>query len=334
MIDLTTTYMGLALKNPLVCSPSPLCAELANLRAMEDAGAGAVVLHSLFEEQLTIESRELDRHLTQGAESHGEALSYFPDLQTYKLGPDEYLQHIRHAKGALDIPVIASLNGVSIGGWIDWAKKIEEAGADGLELNIYFIPTDTDVTSAQVEEMYVNLVREVSAGIRIPVAVKIGPFFSSIPHMAHRLDRNGADALVLFNRFYQPDFDLEELTVVPNLQLSHPGELRLRLRWVAILFGHIHADMAITGGVHTAEDALKSFMAGAGVAMMTSALLRGGIGHITTVLDGIESWMVEHEYESINQMRGSLSQKNVAQPAAFERANYMHVLSSYADPTI
>jgi dihydroorotate dehydrogenase (fumarate) len=334
MIDLTTSYMGLALKNPLVPAPSPLCMELANLRAMEDAGAGAVVLHSLFEEQINIESQELNKNLTQGAESYSEALSYFPDLQHYKLGPEEYLEHVRRAKEALEIPVIASLNGVSSGGWIDWAKKIEQAGADGLELNIYFIPTDPSVSGVQVEGMYADLVGDVRRSIEIPVAVKIGPYFSAMVHMAQRLARAGADALVLFNRFYQPDFDLETLAVTPNLVLSDPGELRLRLRWVAILYSHVNADLAITGGVHSHLDVLKSMMAGANVAMMASALLQRGIGHLTAVLGDLTRWMEEKEYASIRQMQGSLSQQAVAEPAAFERANYMHVLSSYAEPSI
>ena len=330
MSDLTTTYLGLKLKNPLVVSPSPLCQELGNIRQMEDAGASAVVLHSLFEEQLTLESQELDHFLAHGTDSFAEALSYYPDLGHYNLGPDAYLEHIRKAKAAVKIPIVGSLNGVSTGGWIEYAKKIEDAGADALELNVYYIATDADMSGAQVEQMYADLVRDVRAGVKIPVAVKLGPYFSAMASMARRLDQAGANGLVLFNRFYQPDFDLEKLEVTPNLVLSRSDELRLRLTWVGILYGRIKADLAITGGVHTAEDAIKSMMAGARVAMMTSALLRNGIGHLKTVLSGIANWMEKHEYASIQQMQGSMSQKSVAEPAAFERANYMKVLSSYA----
>ena len=330
MMDLSTSYLGLALKNPLVVSPSPLCQELGNIRQMEDAGASAVVLHSLFEEQLTLESQDLDRFLTSGTESFAESLSYFPDMGQYNLGPEGYLEHIRKAKAAVKIPIIGSLNGISTGGWISFAKKIEQAGADALELNVYYIATDPEMSGAQVEQMYADLVRDVRASVKLPVAVKVGPYFSSMASMARRLDQAGANALVLFNRFYQPDFDLEKLEVVPNLNLSRSEELRLRLCWVAILFGRIRADMAVTGGVHTAEDVIKSMMAGARVAMMTSALLRNGVGHIATVLDGMRAWMEQYEYTSIRQMQGSMSQKSVAEPAAFVRANYMKVLSSYA----
>jgi dihydroorotate dehydrogenase (fumarate) len=330
MIDLSTTYLGLTLKNPVVVSPSPLCQELGSIRQMEDAGASAVVLHSLFEEQLTLDSQDLDHFLAHGTDSFAEALSYFPDLGQYNLGPDGYLEHIRKAKAAVKIPIIGSLNGVSTGGWISYAKKIEQAGADALELNVYYIPTDPEMSGAQVEQMYVDLVRDVRASVKIPVAVKLGPYFSALAAMARRLDQAGANGLVLFNRFYQPDFDLEKLEVTPNLVLSRSDELRLRLTWVGILYGHIKADMAITGGVHTAEDAIKSMMAGARVAMMTSALLRNGVKHIGAVLEGMKAWMEQHEYASIRQMQGSMSQKAVAEPAAFVRANYMKVLSSYA----
>jgi len=331
-MNLSTNYMGLSLKNPLVVSPSPLCQKIDSIRKMEDSGAAAVVLHSLFEEQITLESRELDRYLTQGTESFAESLSYFPDLGNYRIGPEEYLEHVRQAKDAVDIPIIGSLNGVSTGGWIEYAKAIEDAGAHALELNIYYIPTSVEMTSQQVEGMYTDLVRNVKKSIDIPVAVKLSPYFSSMPQMARQLDVAGADALVLFNRFYQPDLDLENLQVAPNLELSTSSELRLRLRWVAILFGHILADMAITGGVHTAEDALKAIMAGANVAMMTSALLVNGIEHLAKVRDGMEQWMEKHKYESISQMRGSLSQRSIVEPAAFERANYMKVLGSYTPP--
>jgi dihydroorotate dehydrogenase (fumarate) len=330
MIDLATRYLDLELRSPLVMSASPLSEEIDNLRRAEDAGAGAVVLHSLFEEQVLVESHDLDHNLSHHAYATAEALTYFPDMTSYRLGPDAYLEHVRKAKKAVDIPVIASLNGVSSGGWIEYARRIEQAGADALELNVYFIPTDPLMTGAAVENMYVDLVRDVRVSIGIPLAVKLPQFFSSIPNVALRIDEAGADALVLFNRFYQPDLDIEHLEVVPNLVLSTSAELRLRLRWVAILYDHVHADLAITGGVHTAEDVLKSMMAGASVAMMTSALLQHGIEHLGHVRAAVLAWMHEHEYTSIHQMRGSMSQRSVAEPAAFERANYLKVLRSYS----
>ena len=330
MTDLTTTYLGLNLKNPLVASASPLCEHLDNIKRMEDAGAGAVVLHSLFEEQISFESQHLNQFLTYGTESFAESLSYFPDLGNYKLGPDGYLDHVRRAKAAVGIPVIGSLNGVSTGGWIRYAKMIQEAGADALELNVYYIPTDPEMTSTQVEQMYLDLVRDVKATLRIPVAVKLGHAFTAIANLVRRLDQAGADGLVLFNRFYQPDFDLENLEAAPRLTLSNSYELLLRIHWVAILCGRIKADLAITGGVHTAEDVLKAMMSGARVAMMTSALLKNGIGHLAKVRSDLLAWMEEHEYASIREMQGSMSYRSVAQPAAFERGNYMKVLSSYA----
>jgi len=330
MTDLSTSYLGLMLKNPLVVSPSPLNEDLDNLRRMEDLGASAVVLHSLFEEQINVQSNDLDRFLSHGTESFAEALSYFPEAQAFSLGPEGYLEHIRKAKKAIGIPIVGSLNGVSTGGWIRYAKMIEEAGADALELNVYYIPTDPELSSTQVEKMYVDLVRDIKGSLKIPVAVKLGPYFSAMANMARRLDQAGAGGLVLFNRFYQPDFDLEQLEVVPNLVLSTSHELRLRLCWVAILYGHIKADMAITGGIHSPEDVIKAMMAGARVSMMTSALLSRGLGHLATMRTGILQWMEEHEYTSIRQMQGSMSQKSVAEPAAFVRANYMKVLRSYA----
>jgi dihydroorotate dehydrogenase (fumarate) len=330
MTDLATRYLGLALANPLVVSASPLGEHLDVIRRLEDAGAAAIVLPSLFEEQLMIESHDLDHHLSHGTESFAEALSYFPDVGAYRLGPDGYLEHVRRAKAAVGIPVIGSLNGVSSGGWIEYARLIQDAGADALELNVYFIPTDPSVDGASVERMYEELVRDVRASVRIPVAVKLGPFFTALANLASRLVAAGADGLVLFNRFYQPDLDVERLEVVPNLTLSTSEELRLRLRWVAILHGHVAADLAVTGGVHGAEDVLKAMMAGAAVAMMTSALLGRGVGHLTVVRDAMVEWMVAHEYESVRQMQGSMSQRAVAEPAAFERANYLRVLRSYA----
>jgi dihydroorotate dehydrogenase (fumarate) len=329
MPDLKTKYLGLELKNPLVASSGPLCKDVGQILKMQDAGVAAVVLHSLFEEQINLESNDLDRFLSQETESFAEALSYFPDMQSYNVGPEGYLQHIRKVKEAVDIPVIASLNGVSTGGWIRYAKLMEEAGADGLELNVYYMPTDMELDSARIEQMYSDLVSHVKASVRIPVAVKLGPFFSAIPNMVKRLDAAGADGVVLFNRFYQPDFDLEALEVAPNLTLSDSSELLLRLHWVAVLFGAVKTDLAITGGVHTAEDVVKSMMAGARAAMMTSALLRNGPDYPAKVLASLVEWMEKHEYVSIAQMQGSMSKRSVAEPAAFERANYMKVLSSY-----
>ena len=329
MIDLTTGYLGLKLRTPLVASSSPLCKDLGNILRLEDAGASAVVLHSLFEEQIQVESGELDRYLTETADSYGEALNYFPEMGSYNFGPEPYLEHVRKAKEAVDIPVIASLNGVSTGGWIRYAQMMEQAGADALELNIYYLPTGLEMTGDKVEEIYTDLVSHVKASVRIPVSVKLGSQFTAFANVAKKLDTAGADGLVLFNRFYQPDFDLDTLAGVPNLVLSDSHELRLRLHWVALLYNRIRPDLAITGGVHTAEDVLKSVMAGARVTMMTSALLRHGVDYLAKLEEDVIDWMEEHEYESILQMRGSMSSQSVAEPAAFERANYMKVLSSY-----
>jgi dihydroorotate dehydrogenase (fumarate) len=332
--DLTTGYLGLPLKNPIVASASPLSRDLEGIRRLEDAGAAAVVLPSLFEEQITQESRELDHFLSYGADSFAEALSYFPEMGSYNTGPEGYLDLIRQAKEAVEIPVIASLNGVSRGGWTHYARLMEQAGADALELNIYYIATDPTLSSAIVERMYVDVVREVRASLQIQLAVKVGPYFSSMAHMAGSLAAAGADALVLFNRFYQPDFDLQNLEVVPHLVLSTSNDLRLPLRWVAILYGRIPVDFAITSGVHTHEDVLKAMMAGANVAMLASELLEHGVDRIGEILQDMAGWMEANEYESVAQMRGSMSQRHVAEPAAFERANYMKVLNSFRpDPT-
>jgi len=328
-MDLSTDYMGLTLKNPLVASSSPLCEEVKNIRRMEDAGIAAVVLHSLFEEQITLESIDLDFQLDFGAEGFAEALSYFPDMSNYNLGPEGYLEHIRRTKAVVDIPVIASLNGYSNGGWVRYARLMQEAGADGLELNIYYVPTDPEISGQEIEQLYVDLVQNVTTALKIPVAVKLSPYFSATAHMARRLAGAGASALVLFNRFYQPDLDLETLDVVPNLKLSSPDELRLRLRWVALLHGQVDADLAVTGGVHRAVDVLKCMMAGANVAMTTSSLLKYGISHASNILDDMAAWMEEYGYESVRQMQGSMSRKSVSDPAAFERANYMKVLKSF-----
>jgi len=329
MIDLSVRYLGLQLKNPLVASASPLCDSLDNIRRLEDHGIAAVVLPSLFEEQLALESETVDADLSRGAEAFSESLSYFPDLMTYNLGPDGYLKLIRQAKAGVSIPVIASLNGVSPGGWIRHARDMEQAGADAIELNIYSLVTDPARAAAQVEQDYCELVRTVKESVKVPVAVKLSHFFTAIPNLAMRLDAAGADALVFFNRFYQPDLDLEQLEVVPSLTLSRPTELLLRLHWVAVVYGHIRADLAVTGGVHGAAEVLKSIMAGARVAMMTSALLQFGVRHLRTVRTDLIRWMEEHEYESFGQMCGSMSQRNVPDPAAYQRGNYMRVLSSY-----
>ena len=330
MIDISTRYLGLALKSPLVVSSNPLCESVDNIRRFEDGGVGAVVLPSLFEEQLTLESRTLDSNLWRGTESFPESLSYFPDVSNYNLGPEGYLELIRRAKESVSIPVIASLNGISPGGWTYYGRLMAEAGADAIELNIYQVATDPRTPAARMERAFCDLVTQVRGIVRIPVAVKLSPFFTAMAHMGQQLDAAGASGLVLFNRFYQPDFDIDSLEVVPSLTLSRSEELLLRLHWVAILFGRVKADLAVTGGVHTAQDMLKSMMAGANVAMMASALLQNGIGHAAAVLKELTRWMEEHEYESIQQMRGSMSQRSVPNPAAFERGNYMRVLSSYS----
>jgi dihydroorotate dehydrogenase (fumarate) len=330
MIDLSTQYLGLKLRNPLVVAASPLSKEISNLRHMEDSGAAAVVLHSLFEEQINIESNELDRFLYDGAEVSAESITVFPELQNYNIGPDAYLEHIRRAKQSVSIPVIASLNGVSRGGWVSYAREMQQAGADAIELNVYFIAADPVSSSVEIEKLYLDLVKEVRNTVSIPVAVKVGSQFSAFANMAQRLDAAGANGIVLFNRFYQPDFDLETLEVKPALTLSTSGELLLRLNWAAILYGQIHADMAITGGVHTANDVVKSMMAGAKVTQLASALLQNGIGYLRPLRNQLEAWLEKNEYQSIEQMQGSMSQKNVPNPKAFQRANYMKVLSSYA----
>jgi dihydroorotate dehydrogenase (fumarate) len=328
-MDLSTTYMGLRLKNPIVPSASPMSREIGTIKALEDAGASAIVLYSLFEEQIEHEALELDYLTTQGSESYAEATSYFPPEHEYHSGPEEYLEHIQKAKSAVSIPIIGSLNGVSPGGWLEYAKNIEQTGADGLELNIYYIPTDPKFSSTDVEDMYVDILKNVKSKVKIPVAVKLSPFFSSMANIATKLDQAGANALVLFNRFYQPDIDLEALDVVPNIFLSTPQAMRVPLRWVAILHGKIKADIGATSGIHNADDVLKMLMAGSNVTMMCSALLQQGPYWITKVLKDMETWMEEHEYSSVKQMIGSMSHKSVKEPAAFERANYMKVLNSY-----
>ncbi|MFN6516472.1 MAG: dihydroorotate dehydrogenase-like protein [Nostoc sp. CreGUA01] len=328
-MDLTTTYMGLKLRSPLVPSASPLSEDIDNIQRMEDAGAAAVVMHSLFEEQLRRESYELHHHLTQGTESFSEALTYFPDSMSFRVGPETYLEHIYKAKQKVSIPIIASLNGSSVGGWTNYAKQIQQAKADALELNIYYVPTDFELTSNEIEQTYIDILRAVKAVVTIPVAVKISPYFTNMANMAKRLDEAGADALVLFNRFYQPDINLNLLEVEPNVLLSTPQSMRLPLRWIAILYGQIHADLAATSGIHRGDDALKMLMAGAKITMLCSVLLRHGINHIRVIEQEIREWMQKHEYESVRQMQGSMSQKHCPNPSAFERAQYMRSLATY-----
>jgi dihydroorotate dehydrogenase (fumarate) len=331
-MDLTTTYLGLKLRTPLVPSASPLSEEIDNIKRMEDSGASAVVLSSIFEEQLLLDRYELHHHLTHGTESFAEALTYIPELpelEDIHLGAEDYLERIRKVKEAVAIPIIASLNGISIGGWTDYANLIQEAGADALELNIYYIPTDPTLTGAEVEQTYLDILTIVKSLVTIPVAVKLGPFFSNLANMARRLDEAGADSLVLFNRFYQPDIDLDNLVVRPNVILSTPHALRLPLRWIAILYGRVRADLAATSGIHTAQDVIKMLMAGANVTMLCSVLLRHGINHIRLIEQGLRQWMEEREYESVGQMRGSMSQLHCENPGEFERAQYVRALQSF-----
>lgn len=329
MVDLSTTYLGLKLRNPLVASASPLSEKIETACRLEEAGIGAIVMYSLFEEQIIQQSLELDYYLSRGAYGSAEAVSYLPNGDRFRVGPEGYLKQVRRLKEAVKVPVIGSLNGVSTGGWIEYAQKIEEAGADALELNLYYLPTDPQLTSDELEYTYITLVRNIRARIKIPIAVKLAPFFTTLPNLARRLAEAGADGLVLFNRFYQPDFDLDELEVVPSLILSNSNHLRLPLRWIAILYGRVKVDFALTSGVHTAQDAIKAIMAGASAVMMASALLERGPAYVTTILDDMRSWMEEREYESVEQMRGSMSQQSVAEPAALERANYIKVLHSF-----
>jgi dihydroorotate dehydrogenase (fumarate) len=329
MMDTRTTYLGMELKHPIMPSASPLSRSTDTIRRLEDNGAAAVVMHSLFEEQITLESEQLDHYLSYFTDAFAEALTWYPEQKDYRIGPEEYLENVRKAKEAVDIPVIGSLNGISTGGWITYAEEIEQAGADALELNIYYIPTDPKMEPADVEQLAVDVLSAVKETVSIPVAVKLNPYYSSLPHLVQRLVKAGADGLVLFNRFYQPDFDLEAFEVVPSLTFSRSEELRLPLRWVAILYGRVAADLAITTGVHTYSDVVKGVMAGAQVTMMASELLHNGVKRIQAILDDMVIWMTEHEYESVTQMQGSMSQQNVADPAAFERANYMQVLQSW-----
>jgi dihydroorotate dehydrogenase (fumarate) len=329
MVDLRTKYMGLDLKNPIVPSASPLSESVDGIKRLADAGAAAVVMFSLFEEQLKLEQRMESELLSAGTESFAESLSYFPKVDDYQVGPEQYLDIIHKAAQAVDIPIIGSLNGVSSEGWIGYAKKIQDAGAKAIELNIYYLPTDPKLSGAKVEKMYVDIVKAVSSSVTVPVAVKLSPFFSSMANMARKLKNAGAKALVLFNRFYQPDFDLDNLSVAPTLSLSMPGNIRIPLRWIAILYGRVKVSLAATSGVYTPQDVAKYLLAGADVVMTTSSLLQKGIGNITNLIEGLENWMEEKEYESVKQMKGAMSQKSVADPSAFERANYIKIIEKY-----
>ena len=328
MIDLTTTYLGMKLHTPLVPSASPLSYEVDNICRLEDAGASAVVLYSLFEEQLRMEGAELDHHLSAGTESFAESLTYFPQPGQFRIGPEGYLNHIRKAKEAVRIPIIASLNGATVGGWTNYARQIEQAGADAIECNIYKIPSDIKATAAEIEQTYIDILKAVKSAVKIPVAVKLSPFFSNMANMAMRLDEAGANGLVLFNRFYQPDINLDALEIEPNVLLSTPQALRLPLTWIGILYGRIRANLAATSGVHGSEDVVKLLMVGADVTMLCSTLLRNGISHLRYIEQGLQEWMERHEYESVQQMKGSMSQLRCPDPSAFERAQYMKAVRS------
>ena len=329
MANLNTKYLGLDLKNPLVASASAISKKLENIIKLEDAGIGAVVLYSLFEEELIHESLALDHYLTRGSESFAEALTYFPEMENYNSGPDKYLELINKSKEKVNIPIIASLNGISGGDWTKYAKLIEQAGADALELNIYFVPTDLDVISSELEKSYINLVQEVTKELKIPISVKLSPFFSSLPNFALNLFLAGSKGLVLFNRFYQPDLNIEDLSVQPTLNLSSSDDLLLPLRWTAILYEKVKADIALSSGIHSGKDIVKAIMAGASVAMTASELIKNGISSVKTMLLGFSNWLDVHEYESVNSIRGILSQSSIANPAAFERANYMKALTIF-----
>lgn len=329
MVDLNTTYLGLELKNPLVASASPFSRDPQHAQELSEAGVSAIVMHSLFEEQVIRESLELDHFLSRDRESFQEALTYLPEMGRYAIGPDAYVEKIQQVKAVSQVPVIGSLNGVSTGGWINYAKKIEEAGADALELNLYNVVTDLKQTSTELEDAYITLVRDLRDQLTIPLAVKLSPFFTALPNFIQRLAEAGVDGVVLFNRFYQPDFDLEELEISPTLTLSTSEEMRLPLRWIALMYGRIEIDFALTTGVHQGTDLIKAMMAGARVAMVTSTLLKNGLGYATKLLAEVQLWMEDHEYESIAQMQGSMSRKGAHEDAAFERANYIQVLGSY-----
>jgi len=328
-MDLSTKYLGMTLKSPLVASASPLSEDIASIKKLEDAGVGAVVLYSLFEEQIRLEQEEYNFHTTQGTDAFAESLSYFPEVEDYKLGPELYLEHIQKAKSAVNVPIIASLNGSSLGGWTDYAKEIESAGADALELNIYNIPTDSEMTGADVEQQYIDILKAVKSAVKMPVALKLSPFFSNFSNVAKQFDEAGANALVLFNRFYQPDIDLDEYEVTPNLLLSQSSAMRLPMRWIAILKDNIKADLAATSGIHTGTDVIKMLLVGANVTMLCSSLLKHGINHVKNIEDHMKQWMRENDYSSVNELQGSMSQQKTADPSSFERAQYMKAITKY-----
>ncbi len=328
-MDLSTKYLGMTLRSPLVASASPLSEDIGNIKKLEDAGVGAVVLYSLFEEQLRLEQEEYNFHTTQGTDAFAESLSYFPEVEDYKLGPELYLEHIQKAKEAVNIPIIASLNGSSLGGWTDYAKEFEKAGADAIELNIYYIPTNAEMTGAEVEQQYIDILKAVKGAVKIPVALKLSPFFSNFSNMAKRFDEAGADALVLFNRFYQPDIDLDEYEVTPNLLLSQSSAMRIPMRWIAILKDSIKADLAATSGIHTGTDVIKMLLVGANVTMLCSSLLKHGINHVKNIEDHMKQWMRENDYNAVSELQGSMSQKKSADPSSFERAQYMKAITKY-----
>jgi dihydroorotate dehydrogenase (fumarate) len=334
MVDLATTYMGLELAHPIVASASPLSQSLDGVRRLEDGGAAAIVMFSLFEEQIRQENAAFDYLVSVGTESFAESLSYFPEVEDYQVGPESYLELVRRAAEACQVPVIGSLNGVTSEGWIDYARMIEQAGAAGLELNVYYIPAGIDIAARDVEARYLDVIRAVRASVGIPIAMKLSPFFSSFGEMAHQLVEAGADALVVFNRFYQPDFDLDKLEVVPNLKLSEPVEMRLPLLWLAILYGRLDVSLAATTGVHGEEQAVKYLMAGADAVMTTSAVLRHGPDHLGVLRDGLRHWLERRQYRSVAEMKGSMSQRHVADPTAFERANYIRELKTFRNPYV
>jgi len=329
MAKLLSKYMGFTLKTPVVASSSPLCAKIENIKKMEEAGVGAVVLQSLFEEQVILEQQQLNTYLQQGTEQFAESLTYLPDLGNYKFSTAQYLEHIRKCKDSVDIPIIGSLNGISRGGWIRYAREIEQAGADALELNIFYFPSDPRMTSEEVEANYIGLVQDIVRSVTIPVAIKLNPYLSAIPYMLSRFENVGAMAAVLFNRFYQPDIDLRTLEVVPNLKLSTSEELRLRLRWTGLVYDKVPIDIAITGGAHSTEDVLKCLAVGASAVMMTSALLKNGISHIAKVNEGINDWLDTNSYESVKSFQGIMSRLHADRPEAYIRANYLQILGSY-----
>lgn len=328
-MDLSTKYMGMTLRSPLVASASPLSEDIDNVKKLEDAGIGAIVLHSLFEEQLRLEQEEYNHFMTQGTDSFAEAMSYFPEVEEYKLGPELYLEHISNAKKAVDVPIIASLNGSTIGGWTAYAKEMESAGANAIELNIYAIPTDMDIPGSEIEQQYVDILKSVKGSVKIPVALKLSPYFSNFSNVAKQFEEAGADALVLFNRFYQPDIDLDEFEVTPNLMLSQSNAMRLPMRWIAILKDKLHVDFAATSGIHTGTDVIKMLLVGANVTMLCSALLKHGINHLHNIESHMKDWMSEKEYNSISELQGSMSQKKTTEPGKFERAQYMKALTKY-----